>query len=188
MASTATFSAATKLAWPARGVIIPDRLGAPETTTIVQPHKFISAIMRAAQRRAANCVPLRQITHAFNCRDRIPTPLMQTNGRSGSIPEARDHLVRRLQIGTAYQAAFARRRSAVGHSSAPLFAGIQHGRAAFGRYYCASTGVVGRSSTFPINPRLEVIEPIDDAATEVPVGWAGAVSPVPLERTIGQAK
>jgi hypothetical protein len=65
MASTATFSAATKLAWPARGVIIPDRLGAPETTTIVQPHKFISAIMRAAQRRAANCVPLRQITHAF---------------------------------------------------------------------------------------------------------------------------
>jgi hypothetical protein len=42
MASTATYSAATKLAWLASGVIIPDRLGAPETTTIVQPRKFIS--------------------------------------------------------------------------------------------------------------------------------------------------
>ena len=101
---------------------------------------------------------------------------MQTNGGSGSTLDARDHLVRRLRTGTTYQVAFARRRSAVSHSSAPLLPAYGKGARRLAGS-TASTVVVGRSPTFPINARLEVIEPIDDAANELPVGWAGAVGP-----------
>jgi FAD dependent oxidoreductase len=42
-----------KLAWLASVTIIADRLGTPETTAIVHPRKFTSAIMSAAQRHGA---------------------------------------------------------------------------------------------------------------------------------------
>jgi glycine/D-amino acid oxidase-like deaminating enzyme len=42
-----------KLPWLAGGVIITNRLGTPETTAIVHPRKFTSAIMSAAQQHGA---------------------------------------------------------------------------------------------------------------------------------------
>jgi len=44
---------APALAWLCDGVIISTRLGTPETTAIVHPRKFTSAIMRAAQQQGA---------------------------------------------------------------------------------------------------------------------------------------
>lgn len=43
----------SKLDWLSDGVIIAHRLGTPETTAIIHPHKFTSAIMSAAQRHSA---------------------------------------------------------------------------------------------------------------------------------------
>jgi len=43
----------SKLDWISEGVIIADRLGTPETTAIIHPRKFTSAIMSAAQRHSA---------------------------------------------------------------------------------------------------------------------------------------
>jgi len=45
--------APTKLDWLAEGVLIVHRLGTPETTAIVHPRKFTSAIMSAAQSHGA---------------------------------------------------------------------------------------------------------------------------------------
>jgi glycine/D-amino acid oxidase-like deaminating enzyme len=45
--------APSKLDWLSDGVIIADRLGAPETTAIVHPRKFTSAMMSAAQQHGA---------------------------------------------------------------------------------------------------------------------------------------
>jgi glycine/D-amino acid oxidase-like deaminating enzyme len=42
-----------KLAWLASGIVIADRLGTPETTAVVHPRKFTSAIMSAAQKHGA---------------------------------------------------------------------------------------------------------------------------------------
>jgi glycine/D-amino acid oxidase-like deaminating enzyme len=42
-----------RLGWLSNGVIIAGRLGTPDTTAIVHPHKFTSAIMSAAQRHGA---------------------------------------------------------------------------------------------------------------------------------------
>ena len=41
------------LAWLSNGVIIAGPLGTPDTTAIVHPHKFTSAVMSAAQRNGA---------------------------------------------------------------------------------------------------------------------------------------
>jgi glycine/D-amino acid oxidase-like deaminating enzyme len=43
----------SKLDWLSDGVIIAHRLGTPETTAIIHPRKFTSAIMGAAQRHSA---------------------------------------------------------------------------------------------------------------------------------------
>jgi glycine/D-amino acid oxidase-like deaminating enzyme len=47
----------SKLDWVADGVLIAHRLGTPETTAIVHPRKFTSAIMSAAQGHGAELLP-----------------------------------------------------------------------------------------------------------------------------------
>jgi glycine/D-amino acid oxidase-like deaminating enzyme len=45
------------LAWLSDGVVIADRLGTPDTTAIVHPRKFTSAMMSAAQRHGSQLSP-----------------------------------------------------------------------------------------------------------------------------------
>ncbi|WP_024508602.1 FAD-dependent oxidoreductase [Bradyrhizobium sp. ARR65] len=49
--------ARAKLNWLSQSVIITDRLGTPETTAVVHPRKFTSAMMSAAQRHGALLCP-----------------------------------------------------------------------------------------------------------------------------------
>ena len=51
----------TTLDWLSDGVVISDRLGTPDTTAIVHPRKFTTAMMRAAQQHGAQ-VRLGQVT------------------------------------------------------------------------------------------------------------------------------
>jgi glycine/D-amino acid oxidase-like deaminating enzyme len=71
--------APTKLDWLAERVLIAHRLGTPETTAIVHPRKFTSAIMSAAQRHGAELRP-GQVTGVVRSADRSRVIGVDVNG------------------------------------------------------------------------------------------------------------
>jgi glycine/D-amino acid oxidase-like deaminating enzyme len=69
-----------KLDWLSKGVIIANRLGTPDTTAIVHPRKFTSAIMSAAQINGAQLCPGR-VTGITRSADGLTMRGVEVDGR-----------------------------------------------------------------------------------------------------------
>ena len=69
-----------KLDWLSPGVIIADRLGTPDSTAIVHPRKFTSAIMSAAQRNGAQLC-LGRVTSMIKSADGSTVRGVEVDGR-----------------------------------------------------------------------------------------------------------
>jgi glycine/D-amino acid oxidase-like deaminating enzyme len=73
--------APAKLNWLAEGVVIAHRLGTPDTTAIVHPRKFTSAIMSAAQRQGAE-IRSGRVTGIVRSADRSTIRGVEVDGRA----------------------------------------------------------------------------------------------------------